>query len=406
MKEYNYKEICEMLVGSAFLAGGGGGSLKAGIKLFDNLRDETLKMYELEDLVDTPETKAEYTAILSALGNPSKIDDSNFAAMLRSAIQQMRKRCTACTPYKEITHIIPRGLGGMKTAIPAYISMLDKEFSLADADGSGRSVPALETTLVSLNEASITPFVMSNENSDCMCIDLSDDKDAVKCEEVSQSLTQTPLYGKVSGVAAYPIKSSDLATIANPHSLSYAQLLGSKISAYAEQKGDKEQSCVFDYLNENVENFSSVVLGKNDDDWTTILSKAGKRQLSNGSTFGFIEIASKGVGQINRWEIHFLDESIIVYQNGSTTLNAPVLTAPDIICIFDETENIPLSNKYILENIDSLRNHKVSLGVFSAPQSWWDKYDTKQMTAIWRKFYDELDYHGNCLPFSNVKNRL
>ena len=70
MKEFNYDQICEILIGSTFLAGGDGGSLKAGLRLFDNLKEETLKLYEMDDLVDTPETAGEYAAILAVMGSP------------------------------------------------------------------------------------------------------------------------------------------------------------------------------------------------------------------------------------------------------------------------------------------------------------------------------------------------
>ena len=67
---------------------------------------------------------------------------------------------------------------------------------------------------------------------------------------------------------------------------------------------------------------------------------------------------------------------------------------------------MPLTNDYILKHIDELKDHKVSLGVMPAPSKWWEGRDTKAMTEIWRKYYDEVDYHGFCLRYDNVEGRL
>lgn len=406
MKTYNYNQICEMLVGSTFLSGGGGGSLKAGIRLFDHLKDETLTLYELEDLLDTEETASEYAAILAAMGTPSKIDEQDLAAVLTNSIHHMRKRCTACTPYKEIKHIIPVECGGVNTAIPVYVAMVDKEFKLADADGSGRSVPSLDATLVSLNKAPITPFVMANEKNDSMCVDLSNDTDATECEDVCRDLFHSKLFNSVAGVSGWPIKSSNLGKFANPSSLSYAQKVGSYITKYTEEKKNNSNSCIFDYLNENLDQFESKTLASNNAEWTTTLSKAGTRLLNNGTEMGFIEIKSKSEEQIVRWEIHFMNESLVLYQSSKTSLGAPVMTAPDIICVYDETDNIPLTNAYILKHFSELENHKISLGVLPAPAKWWEGRDVKAMTAIWKKYYTAVEYPGICLQYRNIDMRL
>jgi len=406
MIKYNYNQICEMLVGSAFLSGGGGGSLKAGIRLFDHLKEETLTLYELEDLVDTKETESEYTAILAAMGTPSKIDEHDLSSVLSNAIHQMRKRCTACTPYKEITHIMPVEYGGVNTAIPIYLALTDKDFKLADADGSGRSVPSLDTTLVSLNGASITPFVMANEKNDSICVDLSEDVNATQCEEVCHDLFHANLYGSVAGVSGWPIKSSELAQYANPSSLSYAQLLGSYITKYKESKKDNPEQSVFSYLTEHMEGFEAKELASNSNGFVTTLSKAGTRLLNNGQEMGFIEIKTKSEEQTIRWEIHFINESLVLYQSSKFSMGAPIMTAPDVICLYDETDDIPLNNAYILKHYNEIENHKISLGVIPAPAKWWEGRDRKSMTDIFKKFFTSIEYTGLCLPFENIDKRL
>lgn len=406
MKEFNYDQICEILIGSTFLAGGDGGSLKAGLRLFDNLKEETLKLYEMDDLVDTPETAGEYAAILAVMGSPSEIEEHDFASILSNTILQMRKRCTACTTYKKITHVLPFEYGGVNTAIPIYLALTNDEFKLADADGSGRAVPSLDTTLVSLNGAPITPFVLANANNDSMCIDLANDTDAARCEEVSRSLSTSPLFPSVNGAAGWPIKSSELKTFANPNSLTYAQQLGACIKQYIKTKGDKTNTSVFDYLNAHMEDFKGRALGDNTKGCKTTLAKAGKRKLQNGKEFGVIQIYTKCPDDNIQWEIRFINESTVIYQNSKSALDAPVITAPDVITIFDETDNVPLTNDYILKHIDELKDHKVSLGVMPAPAKWWEGRDTKAMTKIWRKYYDEVDYHGFCLRYDNVEGRL
>lgn len=406
MKEFNYEQICEILIGSTFLAGGDGGSLEAGLKLFDTLKEETLKLYEISDLVDTPETAADYAAILAVMGSPSEIEKHDFASILSNTILQMRKRCTACTTYKKITHVLPLEYGGVNTAIPIYLALTNKEFKLADADGSGRAIPSLDTTLASLNGAPITPFVLANANNDSMCIDLDNDTDAARCEEVVLSLRTSPLFPSVNGVAGWPIKSSELKHFANPNSLTYAQQLGACIKQYIKAKGDKANTSVFDYLNAHMESFKGCVLGSNTHGCTTTLAKAGMRKLHNGKEYGVIQIYTKCPDDNIQWEIRFKNESIVLFQNSKSALDAPVITAPDIITVFDETSNVPLTNDYILKHIDELKGHKVSIGVLPAPSKWWENRDTKEMTAIWRKYYDELEYRGLCLRYDNIEGRL
>lgn len=405
MKEFNYNEVCQMLIGSAFLAGGGGGSLKAGIQLFENLKEETLKLYEAEDLKEN-KNDDEYGAVLAIMGAPSKTGEHDLASLLTNTIHYMRKRCTACTPYKKVTHVLPVEYGGINTAVPVYLAMTDPEFKLADADGAGRAVPGLETTLVSLNGAPIIPFVLTNEQNDCLCLDLTDNEDAARCERVCKNLRTTSLFNSVSGVAGWPMKTSSITEYANPSSLSYAQTLGSCIMQYAKETIDKKDSCVFDYLNQHMNGFQSRILGSNTGEWTTTLSKAGKRQLNSGFDLGFIQVKSKTEGKTIRWEIHFINESIIIYENSDKALDAPLMTAPDIICLFDETDKVPLTNDYIVKHIDEIKDHKVSLGVLPAPAKWWENRDTKQMTEIWRKYYEALDYHGICLSYESIESRL
>ncbi|SET30165.1 S-methyl thiohydantoin desulfurase domain-containing protein [[Clostridium] polysaccharolyticum] len=407
MKEFNYDQICEMLIGSTFLAGGAGGSLEAGLKLFENLKEETLKLYEIGDLEDTPETSAEYASILAVMGSPSELEEHDFASILSNTILQMRKRCTACSTYKKITHVIPFAYGGVSTAIPAYLALTNDEFKLADADGSGRAVPSLDTALVSLNGAPITPFVMANETNDSMCIDLANDTDAAQCQIVSHSLrTTSPLFTSVNGAAGWPIKSSELKTYANPNSLTYAQKLGACISQYIKAKGEKTNTSVFDYLNAHMEDFKGCALGDNTKGSFTTLAKAGKRKLQNGKEFGVIQIYTKCPDDNIQWEIRFINESMVIFQNSKSALDAPVITAPSVITIFDETDNIPLTNDYILAHIEELKDHKVTLGVMPAPAKWWENREVKDMTEIWRKSYDEIDYRGFCLRYDNIEGRL
>lgn len=405
MKEFNYNEICQMLIGSVFLSGGAGGSLEDGIQLFDHLKDAKLKLYEEKDLKENT-SEEEYGAILSIMGIPSPNEEHDLTTLLTNTIHYMRKRCTACTPYKKITHVLPIGYGGINTAVPVYLAMTDPEFKLADADGAGRSVPGLETTLVSLNGAPIIPFALTNEQNDSLCLDLTDNTDAARCERVCKHLCATPLFDSLSGVAGWPMKASSITQYANPSSLSYAQALGSCIMQYSKETAGKDDSCVFDYLNDHMDGFQSRILSSNTGEWTTTLSRAGRRQLKNGTSLGYIQVKSKTEKKTIRWEIHFINESIIIYENSDKALDAPLMTAPDIICLFDETDKVPLTNDYIVKHIETIKDHKVSLGVLPAPAKWWENRDTKQMTEIWKKYYEALDYHGICLRYENIESRM
>lgn len=394
MLKLNYQDICDMLVGATFLASGGGGPLDISMKMLEEYKDAVVEMYD-----DNEVSNDKYAAIVAAMGAPSEASKRDFNKILTHTIEFMKREAMALDEPKEVRYILPIEFGGFNTFAPIYLALLNPDIKLLNADGSGRAVPGLNTTLVSINGASITPFVMANENNDCIDIQLADAKDATSCEEVCRSLCSSSLYQSISGVAGWLMKPQEVNDYAISNDLSYALRVGQCIRRYKEESasGRCQEKSIFRYMQNHDPSIEVKSLADNEANLTVFYKS---EVTSNGSfDVGKIYIIeSNNPSYITMWEIHFINESLVVYKHGE-----PYMTAPDIVCIFDEETKMPLSNDYILAHNEELCGRKISLGVMPVNEKWWSNRNKEQMTTIWRKYFDAVDYEGSCIAYRDLK---
>ncbi len=108
---------------------------------------------------------------------PSAVANIDLKTMLSNAFNATK----SSSPDKNIKCCIPVEYGGFNSFAPIYLALNDKDVILVDAEGSGRAVPGLDTTLLSVNNCAIDPFVLTNEKTDSVVI--RDCQSAVTCEE-------------------------------------------------------------------------------------------------------------------------------------------------------------------------------------------------------------------------------
>lgn len=380
MINLKYNDIYNILLGATFMASGGGGPLDIALNMLNKFKNSTVCMYNCED----QNNETDYAIIIAAMGVPTEVKNRDFNTILNNTFNYMKSQLS----NKNILYCMPVEYGGFNTFVPIYLALINQNIKLIDADGSGRAVPGLNTTLVSLNQCDITPFVMSNETNDCISISLNNSKDATECENICRNLCASELYNSISGIAGWTMNKSKIKDYAVTGSLSKAKLIGETIKGYQPQN----EIDIFTYLSNKLTDLKCKPLASNKKGQRCKISKV-EMNTEKGFDVGTICIDSTEA----QWKISFINESLVIYKNGLA-----YMTAPDLICIFDDEKNIPLTNDYIFENRGNLKNRNISLGIIKVDDKWWKDRTEQDMTQIWRSYFDAVNYSGNCINYKSL----
>jgi len=147
------KDIVEVLYGATFLGAGGGGSLKFGIDMLEKLdkdgEDIQLELLSIEEI-----EKDDYAAMVAGLGSPVRfLEGTPFGPDAVYAFKAFQKAFAA--EGKHVKYIYSGEMGGLNTFVPMMVAILSdkdpkKRIKFIDADGNGRAVPELNTSLNSV----------------------------------------------------------------------------------------------------------------------------------------------------------------------------------------------------------------------------------------------------------------
>ncbi len=381
MKTLRYNDIYEILLGATFMASGGGGPIDISLEMLDNINNVEVDIYTIDEMESN-----KYVTTIAAMGKPTEARNKDFNKILTNTYEYIKQQVLP----KDITigYCMAGEYGGFNTFAPIYLAIVNKDIKLIDADSSSRAVPGLDTTLTSLNGGSIIPFVMANENNDCICIDLNDKQNASGCEKVCRQICSSELFNSVSGVSGWIMNKEEVNKYAIPNSLNIAKVVGGYVNKY---KSISYDGSVFDLLNNNYI-IKAKTLAHNRDGNRSIISNV-IIERKDGFDLGKIFIEFNEI----KWEIHFINESLVLYKN-----NEPYMTAPDIVCIFDDEKCMPLTNDYIVLNKENIIGTKVSLGIMPVHKLWWNNRTTEQMTNIWKYYFEAVEYNGNCIKYEET----
>ena len=364
-------DIIDVLYGATLLGGGGGGSLKDGLRMLNRLPDSVeLNLISIDEMDDK-----KYIGITAGMGAPTAIGDIDFTPYAANSFNALQEMASQMSPPRTISYSMAVELGGFNTFVP-MLNAISLNLPYVDADGSGRAVPALETLLLHVNGCDTSPLAMANGDNDRVFIRTKNPKNAKLCENLGRGVCVA--FNMISGIAGWMVNKKDVKDKLVPYAITTAQEIGhvmrntpynSIFKRLKEVGFDSKQLCIGKIIKKSIEQKGGFDLG------TTIISN---------TTLGV------------EWIINFQNENLLIsYRRIGDTNPIPYMTVPDIICMYDYETGTPLTNA------DTKEGMSVVLGVIPVAKEWW-KNGIEHAYSSWKPYVVPFGYEGKCLTYEGT----
>lgn len=355
----NEQDVKNILYGATLMGTGGGGSLSAGLHLIS----EAAKKGEIAvKLLDANEMGSdEYAVTVAGLGAPSAIDKVGYDVEAVHAYNAYKK--VAAQEGKDLKYLMSVELGGFNTAVPIYLSALEG-IPVVDADGAGRAVPELGTLLYAVYGITPSPMVLAGKNGDVLIAYLADPQNTSQAEVIARNMCMS--YQMIIGLSTYIVNKEDILNKLATGTISQCMKIGEAIS-----KAKKENTDV-------ISEIGKVIFSKE-----LFRGKIEKIETRAAGGFDFGVTTLKGVGEFSgkTWTIDFKNENHLLKNEKSEV----VVTVPDMICLMDMDELVPLTNA------DTKEGMTLSVIGIPAPAIWTQK---KEGFDCWVDILKLMGYTG------------
>jgi DUF917 family protein len=312
------ESLRNILYGSTFFGAGGGGSPEVGTYLIDRIERETggatitlLDATEMED--------HRYAVMVAGIGAPRVIKERGFGVEAIYAFDAIRN--LHFLTGKDICYLMAGELGGFNTLVPFYVAA-KRGLPVIDADGNGRAVPELSTTLYNCYRIPVSPLVLANSNGDIGIFFLHDPIDHHSAELSARAITT--VWGMSAAFASWVVSREQIVSSLVPGSISMCEKIGSIFR--------EKSSSTVGTLSAELRKFGikELFVGR-----IAALNTMSKESFDVGLTVleGLCDYTGASM------EIYFKNENILA------KLNDRVIAAvPDIITLVDMESLQPLTN--------------------------------------------------------------
>ncbi len=352
-------ELEDVTWGSTLLGAGGGGSPREGLKLVKEMENEIT----LLDPADLPES-ANAVAV-AGLGSPKAFAEKGVGPEIILAFEALRNM-TAVGGMK-IDYLMPAEIGGLNTIAPLYVAS-HKNVPVVDADGDGRAVPEMATTLYHVHKIPASPMALASKAGDIIIAYLGDPLDTITAETIAR--TAAVSFGMVVGLATWIV---DMATIKKclvTNSVSKVAKIGKAIREARASGKDAVKEVV------------TVTGGKE-----LFQGKIQKIEMRTAEGFDFGRTTIEGIAGYKgkTFVIDSKNENMIAWQD-----ERPVIMVPDLITMMS-TEGEPLNNA------DTKEGMEIAIIGIHAPEPWMR---TPDGFNCWKHILEKLGYKGSFVsPF-------
>ena len=352
MRKLYEQDIIEILYGATLLGAGGGGSLKQGLDMIQGLKDDG-EQIEL-DLLDVSEMRDDaYAVMVAGLGSPVAMLDPDMPRFGPDAVFAYRAFQKAfAAEGKKLEYLYSGEMGGFNTFTPMLVAILSdkdpaKRIKFVDADGNGRAVPELNTTINAFYDHPPKPMGMGSLYGDEIIVYPTTDHSG---EQIARQMCM--LYKMRIGFATWGMNKEEITNILDVGCVTKAQKIGKAILTAKETGSD-----VMDELKKafEVREFCRGTIEKLD------------LRAEGGFDFGTTVI--KG-DDGHTYYIDFKNENLILRDEKGDT----IMTAPEGIGMID------LNNCFPLTNADAKEGMRVLVTMTPAHPNWWDE-DHKAYTC-------------------------
>lgn len=375
----NEQSIKDVIYGATLLGGGGGGSMENGMDLLTKYKELYPDKEVSVKLATYDEMPAgSYAAVTAGMGAPTAIKTVDFSKYAINTFESLQKMAKQMDPPRNLEYSLAVEMGGFNTFVPMLISLVN-DIPLVDADGAGRAVPALDTLLLHINGCATSPLAMANDKNDQVQINLANPKDAALAEEIGRHICMS--FNMMSGLSGWMLSGEEINSNIPTATVSLAEKVGAIIRECIE-KGTLDK--VYDVLNE-----SGVVKARS---ICTGVASEVKTVQEDGFDRGYVVLTDSADASVS-WKIDFQNENLIIFkQSGGQDVAA--VTVPDIICMYNLEDGMPLTNADVKEGM------RISLGLIKSNEKWWKN---PNMFDVWRPFLDRVGYKGDMILFEDFK---
>ena len=323
MEILNRQQLLDIVYGAAIYGTGGGGSLTVGVQLIEDAlaQGKEFKLVSFDELDGDDVIGTPYSC--GAISPISPEEKAKYARLpdhekdhYNMALEQMERFLG-----KPVKAVISTELGGGNTAKAMYVAATTGKY-IMDADPAGRSVPALQHSTYCIHNVPICPIsVMNQFGEGAVFTHVYDDERAEDLVRALAMVSQNHIAVVDHVNTARVLKDAVIRgaiTQAGKVGAAYrlAREAGEDYALAAAQAGGG--ALVFRGVVES-------------NDWGT----------QGGYTVGTRVLSGTGEFAGRTLKIWYQNENIIAWLDGQ-----PWITAPDLICLFNEDEGLPQLNPY------------------------------------------------------------
>jgi len=362
MKILTGKEIDAIILGSAFLGAGGGGSPKQGYQ-FKKEIEKCYKKPKIEKLTNIPDDATVVTS--GGMGSPLfhlKYGANTHQKIAVDALEEYIGR--------KIDYIIPSEIGGGNSVGPLYVATT-KDIPIIDADGAGRAIPEINMTMYGIDNISFDPFVLASKDGKIVILKI---KDPAKSEKLARIITNH--FDMMAGFATSVMSGKEVKQVAIEGTVTLARRVGEIIldnHLIIKEKVDKIKEITGGY---------GLIEG--------IVKKVETKSIEG---FDFSRVVIDGARDSkclkkNKLVIDIKNESIIARAEN----NELVAMAPDLICILN-------SNGYPVTNADIQEGLGVYVVGIMSPKKW----RRPKAYNVFKNILFKFGYDSGYVPIENLQ---
>lgn len=360
------------------MSGGGGGSLQYGCALLKAYMDShKLDPKDVSITVIDPKDmpREDYAGVTAAIGAPTAIP-GDFSPYANNAFRLLQTLALGATPPRNIRYSLAVELGGFNTFVPMLIA-LDQQIPLVDADGSGRAVPALNTTLLAVNGNDTAPLGLADKDNNQVTLVLQDPKNAQLAETLARQVAVG--FNNICGLSGWTVHKDAIINTLAVGSISRCQKIGAilRASSITDKFGELQRQGILCCR----EVFRGKITG-------------GESKEQDGFDKGFVEYTGDG----SSCKTLFQNETLLIQSSAGEVW----MTAPDIIACYDQENGRPLTNADMFDAQGQIKQGlpPVVLGLIAVEQPWW-KQGYEAINTLWQRYFTSVGYSGNIKRFTS-----
>jgi len=352
-----------IIMGATFLGAGGGGSAEHGRALLNELENPEITLVSPEDM-----SSHEYAVMIAAIGAPRIIKERGFGSEALEAFKHVVALSKA--GGRKIAYLMSGEMGGFNTLVPIYVAAKE-DVPVVDADGNGRAVPELLTTLYSISEISLNPLVIANADGDIATFYLSDPTDHAKAEKLARVMATA--WNMSAAFATWIVNKDNILTSLVPGCITKAEKIGEVFEKLQEKLGFVELTSKLRSLGA-VELFIGTI-------------ESLEYQTVGGFDFGTTRIHGEDRYKNLEMLVFFKNENIIAQIGGNI-----IAMVPDIISLVDLEKLVPITNA------DTYEDQKVAVYGLKAPETW---LKSSHGFERWKHVLKTMGYEGNYIALKS-----